>query len=125
MAGTCLPRFIMTDSSTTFEKLKRQVSEFRDARDWLKYDNPRSLAISISIEAAELLEHFQWKSDEQMRSVIKEKGTMEEVSDELADVVIYCLGFSDVVGIDLSTAVERKLRKNAEKYPIEKPRISA
>ena len=58
------------DANTTIETLKRQVSDFRDTRDWLKYETPRSLAISISIEAAELLEHFQWKNDEQMQEVL-------------------------------------------------------
>jgi NTP pyrophosphatase (non-canonical NTP hydrolase) len=106
------------DRSTTVETLKRQVAEFRDARNWLRYDTPRSLAISISVEAAELLEHFQWKNDEQMREILLDRDRKDLVSEELADVLIYCLGFSDVLDIDLSEAVERKLRKNGEKYPI-------
>ena len=61
------------DDDTTVGMLKKQVSEFRDSRDWLKYDTPRSLAISISVEAAELLEHFQWKTDEQMREVLMDR----------------------------------------------------
>jgi NTP pyrophosphatase (non-canonical NTP hydrolase) len=115
----------MTDNDTTVEKLKRKVSEFRDARDWLKYDTPRSLAISISVEAAELLEHFQWKNDEQMREVLMNKASKDEISDEMADVMIYCLGFSDVLGIDVSEAIERKLLKSAEKYPVVGPKLSA
>jgi len=113
------------DDDTTILKLKKQVCEFRDSRDWLRYDTPGSLAISISIEAAELLEHFQWKTDEQMREVLLDRARKNQISDELADVLIYCLGFSDVLGIDISEAVELKLRKNGERYPIAGPKLSA
>src|SRR5881409_4533563 len=113
------------DDDTTILKLNKQVCEFRDSRDWLRYDTPRSLAISISIEAAELLEHFQWKTDEQMREVLLDRARKNQISDELADVLIYCLGFSDVLGIDISEAIERKLRKNAEKYPVMKIPLTA
>ena len=113
------------DDDTTILKLKKQVTEFRDARDWLRYDIPRSLAISISVEAAELLEHFQWKTDEQMRESLRDRIKKEAISDELADVLIYCLGFSDVLGIDISEAVELKLKKNEERYPIAGPKLSA
>src|SRR6266571_6915715 len=113
------------DRNTTVEKLKGQVSEFRDTRNWLQYDTPRSLVISISVEAAELLEPFQWKTDEQMREVLKDRVRRNEISDELADVMIYCLGFSDVLGIDISEAVELKLKKNGERYPIAGPKLSA
>ena len=113
------------DDDTTILKLKKQVTEFRDARDWLRYDTPRSLAISISVEAADLLEHFQWKNDEQMREVLMDRARKSEISDELADVLIYCLGFSDVLGIDISEAVELKLKKNGERYPIAGPKLSA
>ena len=113
------------DEQMTISLVKKHVSEFRDARDWLKYDTPRSLAISISVEAAELLEHFQWKNDEQMREVLKDEGRKNEISTELADVIIYCLGFSDVLGIDVSEAIERKLRMNGVKYPVMDPRLSA
>ena len=113
------------DANTTVERLKRQVSDFRDARDWLRYDTPRSLAISISIEAAELLEHFQWKTNELMREALTDQAKREAISDELADVMIYCLGFSDVLGIDVSDAIESKLRKTSEKYPVVGPMLSA
>jgi dCTP diphosphatase len=113
------------DKSTTIGSLMRQVAEFRDARGWLKYDTPRSLAISISVEAAELLEHFQWKDDTQMQQVLTSGTTRDEVASELADVLIYCMGFADVLGIDLSEAIMRKLRKNSEKYPATSPEISA
>ena len=113
------------DRETTIESLKRQVNEFRDARGWLKFDTPRSLAISISIEAAELLEHFQWKTDEQMLEALKDRTIKENICEELADVIIYCLGFSDVLDIDVSQAVEQKLRKNGEKYPVAGAKLAA
>ena len=105
------------DANTTIETLKRQVADFRDSRDWISYDTPRSLAISISIESAELLEHFQWKNDEQIREVLLDQVRRDLIADELADVMIYCLGFSAVLDIDVSDVVARKLNKNGEKYP--------
>lgn len=112
------------DENTTFGQLKKQVSEFRDARGWLKDDTPRSLAISISVEAAELLEHFQWTDDRRAREALVNEKERVEISNELADVMIYCLGFADVLEIDLSKAIMNKLRINCEKYPI-KQKVSA
>ena len=106
------------DENTTVGNLMRQVAAFRDARGWLKYDTPRSLAISISVEAAELLEHFQWKDDAQVREAVNERTKRDEISNELADVMIYCMGFAEVLGIDVSDAITRKIRKNGEKYPL-------
>ncbi len=113
------------DDKITVQELKARVSKFRDERDWLKYDTPKNLAISISVEAAELLEHFQWKTDQQVSRVLRDETKMNEVSEELADVIIYCLGFSDVLHIDVSEAVERKLNKNSEKYPATEPQLEA
>jgi NTP pyrophosphatase (non-canonical NTP hydrolase) len=97
-----------------------RIRQFRDARDWLQFHNPKDLAVSISIEAAELLEEFQWKSpDESRRHAAENK---ERVSDEIADVAIYLLELTDVLGIDLATAIHAKLDKNEKKYPIEKSR---
>lgn len=97
------------DESTTIGDLKKLVGEFREERNWLGLDTPRSLAISIAIEAAELLEHFQWEN--------QPKAT-EKIADELADVFIYCLGFSLTQQIDVSEALTRKLQKNRIKYPV-------
>jgi dCTP diphosphatase len=113
------------DDQTTIAALREQVCHFRDERNWLKDNIPKNLAISISVEAAELLEHFQWKTDEQIREAVKDSVKRNQVSDELADVLIYCLGFSDVLGIDISEAIDAKLRKNAEKYPMVKTLLRA
>jgi NTP pyrophosphatase (non-canonical NTP hydrolase) len=108
------------DGQTTIAALRKQISKFRDERDWLKDNTPKKLAISISIETAELLEHFQWKTDEQIRQALKDRAKKNKISDELADVLILCLGFSDVMGIDISEAIDTKLRKAAEKCPLMK-----
>lgn len=108
------------DRKTTIGELKQRAVEFRDAREWKKYHNPKDLAISINIEAGELLELFQWKKLKEVKDWLKESKNMERVSEELADVVLYCLGLSDVLGIDLSKAVVQKIKSNERKYPVEK-----
>jgi NTP pyrophosphatase (non-canonical NTP hydrolase) len=113
------------DQRTTIAALRKRVSNFRDERNWLKDNTPKNLAISISVEAAELLEHFQWKTDEQIREAVKDRAKRDQVSDELADVLILSSGFSDIMGIDISDAIEAKLRKAAEKYPVRKTPITA
>jgi NTP pyrophosphatase (non-canonical NTP hydrolase) len=113
------------DEQTTIRALRESVSKFRDERDWLKDDSPRNLAISISVEAAELLEHFQWKTDRQIREAVKDRAKKNEISDEIADILILCLGFSDLIGIDISKAIEAKLKKAAEKYPVIKTSLRA
>src|SRR6266849_506829 len=113
------------DGQTTIAALRKHVSNFRDERNWLKDNTPKNLEISISVEAAELLEHFQWKTDEQIREGLKDRIKKKQVSDELADVLILCLSFSDIMGVDISDAIEAKLRKAAEKYPVLKTPITA
>lgn len=102
------------------EEVMARIRQFRDERDWMQYHDPKSLAVSISIEAAELLEEFQWLTAEQSRRHANEN--REAVSDEIADVAIYLLELTDVLGIDLKAAILSKLEKNARKYPVEKSR---
>ena len=100
------------------EDLTGQIVEFRDERDWKQFHSPRNLAASISIEAAELLECFQWSSDETIaEDVEKRRGEIEE---EIADVLIYALLLAHDTGIDAVDAVQLKLAKNDAKYPTEK-----
>jgi len=106
------------DEKTTIDELKKLVVKFRDARDWKKYHKPKDLAVSISIEAAELLEYFQWKNDEEIEKMLAEKG--EKVREELADIIIYCLNFADVTKTDISKIVKEKIEDNEKKYPPEK-----
>lgn len=104
----------MSDFSNVTEKIIR----FRDERDWLQFHNPKDMALSLCLEAAELLEHFQWKRPEQVEQHIVTN--REAIADELADVACYLLELSANLNIDLSEAIENKLKKNALKYPIEK-----
>jgi dCTP diphosphatase len=105
----------MTGMQNTLDRIRK----FRDERGWLRFHNPKDLAMSVSIEAAELLEHFQWLSAEQSTRHVAEH--REAVADEMADVAIYLLELADVTGIDLERAIEAKLLKNAIKYPVDKP----
>jgi len=105
------------DDSTTVGALRDEVRRFVEERDWRRFHNPRDVAMGISVEAAELLERFLWRSDKE--SADPAVAGSPEVADELADVVIYCLSFADAAGIDVSDAVRAKLAKNAVKYPAE------
>lgn len=100
---------------TTIKQLVEQVIDFRDARDWQQFHNPKDLAISLSLEASELLENFQWKTSEE---AVEEKAN--EMTDELADVFIYTMMLAHELDIDLTDAVTKKLEKNQVKYPVEK-----
>ncbi|WP_223254507.1 nucleotide pyrophosphohydrolase [Bacillus sp. HNG] len=92
-----------------------EIVDFRDERDWQKFHNPKDLAISLSLEASELLENFQWKKSEEA-----EEDKMDNIIDELADVVIYALLMSSELEINLEQAIKEKIRKNRQKYPVEK-----
>ena len=100
------------------EDLTRQIVEFRDERDWKQFHSPRNLAASISIEAAELLECFQWSSDETIAEDVEER--RDEIEEEIADVLIYALLLAHDAGVDPAAAVRRKLAKNDAKYPAER-----
>src|SRR3989338_4361258 len=99
-------------------ELTKKLIAFRDARDWKQFHKPKDLAISLSLEASEVLEHFQWKSEHEIELYIKTN--KEEIADELADVLNYVLIMAHDLGIDIVEAEERKLAKNESKYPVEK-----
>lgn len=103
--------------------IKERIRQFRDERDWMQFHNPKNLAISISLEASELLEHFQWRTFEESDS--HARSAKEEISDEIADVAVYLIELADILGIDLEQAILTKLDKNAQKYPAELARGSA
>lgn len=107
------------DLSGTIEKIKK----FRDDRDWMQFHDPKNMAISIIIEATELLEHFQWKSRAETEEfVVKSRDSVE---DEIADIAIYLFELADNLGIDLLDAMNRKIEKNDQKYPVEKAKGNA
>nr|WP_295586899.1 nucleotide pyrophosphohydrolase [uncultured Oscillibacter sp.] len=95
----------------------RRVLRFRDERDWLQFHTPKDLAISLSLEAAELLEVFQWSGTD---LYCEEK--RDKIREELADVLSYCILMADVCGMDLDEIMNEKVSKNEEKYPVEKAR---
>jgi NTP pyrophosphatase (non-canonical NTP hydrolase) len=97
------------------ESLINKIVEFRDARDWGQFHNIKDLAISLTLESSELLENFQWKSSE-----LSVKENIENIKDELADVLIYAMLIAHNLDINIENIVLNKLRKNEEKYPIEK-----
>ena len=108
------------DAETTVAELRELVQSFVDERDWQQFHAPKNLAMSLAIEAAELMEHFQWISPENSREIGADPGQLAEVSDELADVLCYALAMGNQLKIDLSTAIRSKMKKNEEKYPAEK-----
>ncbi len=99
-------------------ELTNHINTFRDERDWKQFHNPKDMALSISIEAAELLEHFQWKNANECEEYVQTN--RESVADEMADVAIYLFELADLLEMDLGQEMLRKLKKNAVKYPVEK-----
>ena len=93
---------------------------FRDERNWAQFHTLRNLIVSLNLEAAELLELTQWKSDAEMASLVSDAQAHEALRDECADVLLYLLLIADRAGIDLTAAAYRKLEKNAAKYPVAK-----
>ena len=109
---------MISDDRVPISLLKKEVENFIRERAWEKYHNPKNVSESILIEAAELLEIFQWVSTD--KSLEHAKKNIEKVKDELADVLIYCLSLANVLNIEISQIVIKKLKRNKEKYPIEK-----
>jgi NTP pyrophosphatase (non-canonical NTP hydrolase) len=102
------------------QDLTDKIVAFRDARDWQKFHNPKDMALSLVLEAAEVMEHFQWKNATEMERHVAEHGA--DIGEELADTLYWILLMSHDFHIDVLKALERKLQKNAEKYPVEKAR---
>lgn len=98
----------------------RRVIQFRDDRDWRQFHTPKDLAISLSLEAAELLEVFQWSGTD-----LECPDKLDRIREELADVLSYCVLMADVCGLDLDEILNAKVDQNAAKYPVEKARGSA
>lgn len=97
------------------QETMNEILKFRDERDWKQFHNPKDLAISISLEAAELLEIFQWSAED-----VKCEKKINKIREELADVMIYCVHMADACNLDLDEIIQAKLKKNQEKYPMDK-----
>jgi NTP pyrophosphatase (non-canonical NTP hydrolase) len=107
----------MSDDRTTIAELRKLMTDFVAERQWQIFHAPKNLAMSLAIEAAELMEHFQWLSVDESRDVANNAGQLADVAEELADVTCYALALANALGIDLSDAVRGKMLKNAAKYP--------
>lgn len=105
------------------EELKERLRAFARERDWEQYHSPKNLSMALIVEAAELVEHFQWLTEPQSRSL--EPATRTAVEEEMADVFIYLVRLADLLGIDLLAAAEDKIALNAKKYPADRVRGSA
>jgi NTP pyrophosphatase (non-canonical NTP hydrolase) len=112
----------MPDDTTTVAALREAMRRFVAERNWEVFHSPKNLSMGAAIEAAELMEHFQWLDNDASRQVVHDAAKMGEIADELADVACYLFAFCNTLGIDLSEAVLAKLGKNAVKYPAEQYR---
>jgi NTP pyrophosphatase (non-canonical NTP hydrolase) len=112
----------MPDSTTTVAVLKNAMRQFVAERNWEPFHSPKNLSMGAAVEAAELMEHFQWVDNDTSRQVMHDPVKLSEVADEMADVACYLLALSNTLGIDLSEAILAKLAKNAVKYPADRYR---
>ena len=113
----------MARPDVSLSALRNDLRRFAAARDWQQFHTPKNLAMALSVEAAELLEHFQWLTPEQSSRL--DAKARRAVGEELADVLLYLTRLADVLGIDPLAAARRKLRLNARKYPVSKAKGNA
>jgi NTP pyrophosphatase (non-canonical NTP hydrolase) len=107
----------MSDEQATIAELRRLVDQFVSERDWHQFHTPKNLSIALAIEAAELMEHFQWLDPAESRSVAHDVAKLTAVGEELADVICYALAMANELNLDVAEAVRGKMRKNAGRYP--------
>ena len=113
----------MSDNQTTLQDLKEKMADFVRERDWEQFHTPKNLSMSIAIEAGELMEHFQWLTVEQSKSL--SPAALQNIGEELADIVIYALSLANTLGLDMADTVLAKMEKNIRKYPSEQVRGKA
>lgn len=110
-------------SSSDLDTLTQRLRDFADARDWEQFHSPKNLTMALSVEVAEIVEHFQWLSEEQSNDLPEQ--TLDKVETELADTLLYLVRLADKLDIDLLDAARRKIEINEQKYPVEKSRGNA
>lgn len=115
----------MNDEQTTFREVRDRLAAFVAEREWDRFHAPKNLSMAIAAEAAELMEHFLWDEAEGSRETVRDPVKRAKIEEELADIVIYALEFANAADLDMATAIERKLARNALKYPVEKARGNA
>lgn len=109
----------MSDATTTVGELREIIRTFVEERDWRQFHAPKNLAMALAIEAAELMEHFQWISIEASRDVADDAAKRAAAGEELADVIGYALALANELGLDVSNTIRDKMAKNVRKYPAE------
>jgi NTP pyrophosphatase (non-canonical NTP hydrolase) len=112
----------LSDANTTVAQLRQLIAEFVAERHWSQFHTPKNVSMALAIEAAELMEHFQWLTPEASRAIAHDPAKLSEVADEIADVVGYSMALANELGIDLATAIRGKMVKNAQKYPADQYR---
>ena len=105
--------------------LKNEIRNFVSERDWEQFHSPKNLAMALSVEVSELVEIFQWLDQEDSKNIMEKASKKSNVEEELADIFYYLLRLSDVLGVDLKAVLKNKIKKNAEKYPVEKAKGNA
>lgn len=108
------------DSASTIQEIKDKIKKFAEVRDWDQFHEGKDLAIGVSTEAAELLEHFRFKSPEEVRALFMDPIKKEEISFEMADTLFFLLRMAERYGIDISDAFEKKMQRNEIRYPKDK-----
>lgn len=112
----------VNDNETTIAQLRERLAQWVAQREWEKYHRPKNLAMSIAVEAAELMEHFQWLTHAEAEELLKDPAVRQEVADEMADVLSFLLSMANATHIDLAAAFEAKMTRNEKKYPADKVR---
>lgn len=110
---------LMSDAATTVEELRQIIRQFVEERDWRQFHAPKNISMALAIEAAELMEHFQWIDSEASRQLASDAARLAPIAEELADVIGYSLALANELGIDVSDAIRNKMVKNRQKYPAE------
>lgn len=108
----------LSDQQTTLAEIKTIIEQFVDQRDWQQFHSPKNISMALAIEAAELMEHFQWLTNDASENL--EDDQLVKVGEEMADVFCYTLAMANTLKIDLAATFERKMQMNREKYPAEK-----
>jgi NTP pyrophosphatase (non-canonical NTP hydrolase) len=112
----------MNDSTATIGALRKAVARFIRERDWEQFHSPKNLSMAVSVEAAELMELFQWMEVDEARRKSRAPRLRKKIEEEIADIAIYTLSLCHTLGLDMSSCIEKKIAKNRKKYPVEKCR---
>jgi len=112
------------DQETKIHELKEKIKDFCDKRDWDQFHNAKDVAVALIIESAELLEHFRYKSEKEVEELFKNPEKREHIEEEMADILFPLLRLAQKYNVDLSEALEKKMEKNAKKYPVDKAKGS-